>query len=164
MVVVFNVTINYNSVISWWSVLLVEETGAPGENYRPNRIIQDKSLWKFLPTDYMIASSYPRKLIWVQDDEVTFNKYKYVKIQQEKHSPMVVFVVSNKTNIHPWLFSWYPSTRQTFTHDCFRGIHQQDKHSPMVVFVVSNKTNIHPWLFSSYLTRQTFTHGCFRGI
>ena len=71
---VFNVTINYISVISWWSVLLVEETGGTGENYRPIRIIQDKSLWKFLPIDYMIASSYPRKLIWVQDDEVTFNK------------------------------------------------------------------------------------------
>jgi hypothetical protein len=43
--------------------------------------------------------------------------------QQDKHSPMVVFVVSiNKTNIHPWLFSWYPSTRQTFTHGCFRRI------------------------------------------
>ena len=23
------------SVISWWSVLLVEETGVPGENHRP---------------------------------------------------------------------------------------------------------------------------------
>jgi hypothetical protein len=53
---------------------------------------------------------------------------------------MVVFVVSNKTNIHPWLFSWY-LTRQTFTHGCFRGIYQ-DKHSPMVVFVISNKTNM----------------------
>ena len=23
------------SVVSWWSVLLVEETGVPGENHRP---------------------------------------------------------------------------------------------------------------------------------
>ena len=29
---VFNVTFNNISVISWWSVLLVEETGVPGEN------------------------------------------------------------------------------------------------------------------------------------
>ena len=28
---VFNVTFNNISVISWWSVLLVEETGIPGE-------------------------------------------------------------------------------------------------------------------------------------
>jgi hypothetical protein len=29
---VFNATFNNISVISWWSVLLVEETGGPGEN------------------------------------------------------------------------------------------------------------------------------------
>jgi hypothetical protein len=34
-VMVFNVTFNNISVISWWSVLLVEETGGPGENHRP---------------------------------------------------------------------------------------------------------------------------------
>jgi len=32
---VFNVTFNNISVISWQLVLLVEETGVPGENYRP---------------------------------------------------------------------------------------------------------------------------------
>ena len=32
---VFNATFNNSLVISWWSVLLVEETGVPGENYRP---------------------------------------------------------------------------------------------------------------------------------
>jgi hypothetical protein len=32
---VFNATFNNISVISWWSVLLVEETGVPGENHRP---------------------------------------------------------------------------------------------------------------------------------
>ena len=31
---VFNTTFNNISVISWWSVLLVEETGEPGENHR----------------------------------------------------------------------------------------------------------------------------------
>ena len=31
----FNVTFNNISVISWWSVLLVEETGVPGENFLP---------------------------------------------------------------------------------------------------------------------------------
>jgi hypothetical protein len=30
---VFNATFNNISVISWWSVLLVEETGEPGENH-----------------------------------------------------------------------------------------------------------------------------------
>jgi hypothetical protein len=34
---VFNATFNNISVISWWSVLVVEETGVPGEiqNHRP---------------------------------------------------------------------------------------------------------------------------------
>jgi hypothetical protein len=31
--IVFNATFNNISVISWWSVLLVEETGEPGENH-----------------------------------------------------------------------------------------------------------------------------------
>jgi len=31
---VFNATFNNISVISWRSVLLVEETGVPGENHR----------------------------------------------------------------------------------------------------------------------------------
>jgi hypothetical protein len=30
---VFNATFNNISVISWWLVLLVEETGVPGENH-----------------------------------------------------------------------------------------------------------------------------------
>ena len=32
---VFNATFNNISVISWWSVLLVEETEVPGENHWP---------------------------------------------------------------------------------------------------------------------------------
>ena len=33
--IAFNATFNNISVISWRSVLLVEETGVPGENHRP---------------------------------------------------------------------------------------------------------------------------------
>jgi hypothetical protein len=32
-VMMFNAIFNNISVISWWSVLLVEETGLPGENH-----------------------------------------------------------------------------------------------------------------------------------
>jgi hypothetical protein len=32
---VFNATFNNISAISWWSVLLVDEIGEPGENHRP---------------------------------------------------------------------------------------------------------------------------------
>jgi hypothetical protein len=34
-IMVFNTTFNKISAISWQSVLLVEETTVPGENYRP---------------------------------------------------------------------------------------------------------------------------------
>jgi len=33
---VFNVTFNNISIISWRSILLVEETGVPGENHLPS--------------------------------------------------------------------------------------------------------------------------------
>jgi hypothetical protein len=35
VVMVFNATFNNISVILWWSILLVEETGVPRENHRP---------------------------------------------------------------------------------------------------------------------------------
>jgi len=35
-VMVFNATFNNISVISWRSVLLLEESGVPGENHRPS--------------------------------------------------------------------------------------------------------------------------------
>jgi len=35
LLMVFNATFNNISVISWRSVLLVEESGVPGENHRP---------------------------------------------------------------------------------------------------------------------------------
>jgi hypothetical protein len=38
-VMVFNVTFNNISVISWWSVLLVEETEVPGETTDLQQVI-----------------------------------------------------------------------------------------------------------------------------
>ena len=35
VIMVFNATFNDTSAISWRSLLLVEETGIPGENHRP---------------------------------------------------------------------------------------------------------------------------------
>jgi hypothetical protein len=32
-IMVFNTTFNAISVISWWSALMIEETGVPGENH-----------------------------------------------------------------------------------------------------------------------------------
>ena len=48
----FNATFNNISVVSWWSVLLVEETGLPWENYRPA-----ESHWQTL--SHNVVSSTP---------------------------------------------------------------------------------------------------------
>ena len=53
MFMVFNATFNNISVISWWSVLLVEETGVPGENHR-----HVASHWQTL--SHNVVSSKPR--------------------------------------------------------------------------------------------------------
>ena len=50
---VFNTTFNNNSVTSWRSALLVEDTGVPGENHRPAT-----SHWQTL--SHNVVSSTPR--------------------------------------------------------------------------------------------------------
>jgi hypothetical protein len=50
---VFNATFNNISAISWWSVLLVEETGVPRENHQP--VV---SHWQTLSQN--VVSSTPR--------------------------------------------------------------------------------------------------------
>jgi hypothetical protein len=53
---VFNATFNNISVISWRSVLLVEETGVPGEN-RPDASLSFLSLQKkYLPINTKITN------------------------------------------------------------------------------------------------------------
>ncbi len=52
-VVVFNATFNNISIISWRSVLLIGETGVPGENHRPGL-----RHWQTL--SHNVVSSTPR--------------------------------------------------------------------------------------------------------
>ena len=60
-VMVFNTTFNNISVISWWSVLFVEETWVPGENHRP-----DANHWQTL--SHNVVSSTPRlNRIWTHN-------------------------------------------------------------------------------------------------
>jgi hypothetical protein len=42
-IIVFNATFNTISAILWWSVLLAEETGVPGENHAINIYIEGLS-------------------------------------------------------------------------------------------------------------------------
>ena len=64
---VFNATFNNISVISWRSVLLVGETGVPGENYRPVA-----NHWQTLSHD--VVSNTPR-LGLVRTHNVSGDKY-----------------------------------------------------------------------------------------
>jgi hypothetical protein len=64
---VFNVTFSNISAISWQSVLLVEETGVPGENHRPVTSHQQ-------PSSHNVLSSIPR-LSWIQTRNVIGDRY-----------------------------------------------------------------------------------------
>ena len=47
----FNATFNKTSAISWWSVLLMEEIGVPGENHRPAT-----SHWRTLSRNVVLST------------------------------------------------------------------------------------------------------------
>jgi hypothetical protein len=51
--ILLNATFNNTSAISWQSVLLVEETGVPGENHRPVAIYRQN-------LSHNVISSTPR--------------------------------------------------------------------------------------------------------
>jgi hypothetical protein len=54
-VIVFNTTFNNISVISWQSVLLVEETGGPGETHRPGYLFSVDKNYKWMLTFYITS-------------------------------------------------------------------------------------------------------------
>jgi hypothetical protein len=60
---VFNATFNNISVISWQSVLLVEETGGPGENHRPARPQITDKLYHIMLYNSLWAGVEPQKSI-----------------------------------------------------------------------------------------------------
>jgi hypothetical protein len=55
---VFNAPFNNISVISWWSVLLVRETGVLGENYQPAA-----SHWQTL--SHNVVSNTPKEEFFI---------------------------------------------------------------------------------------------------
>jgi hypothetical protein len=67
-VMVFNATFNTISAISWWSDLLVEETGVPGEIHRP--VV---SHWQTISHNVVsdVEQTWPTSIIW--QDKSTYN-------------------------------------------------------------------------------------------
>ena len=91
---VFNATFNNISVISWPSVLLVQETGVPGENHRPAA-----SHWQTL--SHNVVSSTPRhecgRTHNLSGDRHELHRYNYQTITTTTIPCIeVVFRISNK--------------------------------------------------------------------
>ena len=89
----FNATFNNISVISWWAVLLVEESGVPGENHRPIAI-HWQTLWHngvsstlawALP--FLLTIKSNQRILWkdhLNGDGQQFHQYQ----QQNKQPPL----------------------------------------------------------------------------
>ena len=79
---VFNVTFNNFSVISWRSFLLVGEAGVPGETHRPVA-----SQWQTL--SYNVVSSTPRH----KRDYIPKKKYMYLFVKNKNSISIYIFCV-----------------------------------------------------------------------
>ena len=77
MVMVFNATFKNISVISWWSVPLVEETGVPRENNRP--VASHWQTWS-----HNVVSSIYRNKIHVYVNADNFKKKYFPQIYFKK--------------------------------------------------------------------------------
>jgi len=95
---VFNATFNNISVISWWSVLLVEETGVPGENHRPVA-----SQWQAL--SHNVVSSTPRQSGFrthnISGDRHWFKK-KYSPLLRTNFISSLILELSHMTSNIAW--------------------------------------------------------------
>ena len=94
---VFNATVNNISVISWWSVLLVKETGGNGENHRPVA-----THWQTLSLPLLInALVYPYRVDGIKQ---TY-KHGYIYIYTHEHTNQSYI----KTNIIIMQLYWVHS-------------------------------------------------------
>ena len=102
---VFNATSNNISVVSWWSVLLVEETGRPGDNHQPVA-----SHWQTLLHNVvhlaLIEIRIHRRYItnkWDRYKDHNTDRQKPISRWNIKTAPFVTtFMHINTTNIKSW--------------------------------------------------------------
>ena len=90
--VVFNATFNNISVISWLSVLLVEETGVPGENHR-----HVTSHWQTL-SHIVVSNRMHLSLSGIQTHNVSLN----IVLYYNKSPVMVLFKTIVKLRVNFW--------------------------------------------------------------
>jgi hypothetical protein len=116
---VFNATFNNISVISWWSVLLVEKTGVPEEKHWPVA-----SHWQTLSTN--VVSSTPRlSSIWTHNfsgnrhwlHSSYKSNYHMIMIMTTTTPQRVIktILVTNTCSNYKWNRTVYPSRAPSFT-------------------------------------------------
>ena len=80
----FNATFNNISAISWWSVLLVEETGVPGEDHRPvarmynalHTMISENKIITYVKSSYLVVREFEiETLIDILADTIEYTSY-----------------------------------------------------------------------------------------
>ena len=95
---VFNATFNNISVILWWSVLFVEETGVPGENHRPAT-----SHWQTLSHNVVLSKL---RLSGIQTHVNGVNLIRYARNQKigqpNNFARLVRFMVFNNISVISW--------------------------------------------------------------
>ena len=74
---VFNATFNNISVISWWSVLLVEEIGVSGENHAPLLKLFFKAYLYLTNVQFLSSSNSLATISQCQSQCLFFVKYRY---------------------------------------------------------------------------------------
>jgi hypothetical protein len=129
---VFNATFNSISVILWWSVLLEEETGVPGENHRPVT-----SLWQTVSHNVVSSKSCHEgfeltTLVVIGTDCTGSCKSNNHTIMT---APFVIFTLAHHTwgFIH-YMIHYFPSYKTTPTkhHPSFQARFQMHWDSEIV--------------------------------
>ena len=97
---VFNATFNNNSVISWRSVLLVKETGVPGENHWPGI-----SHWQTLSHNVVSRAFQLTTLVVIGTDCTGKSNYHTITTTTAPSYKWLTFLQMTSVLIIPWLVS-----------------------------------------------------------
>ena len=130
---VINATCNNISVISWWSVLLVEETGVPGENFQPvtshwqtlaHNVVLSKPRheWESNSQLYWVigtacTGSYKSRphchkdpsldnWSWIHKQDFTQNGLHTITINERQHINIRSTILGQSLLIVHWLLAW----------------------------------------------------------
>ena len=99
---VFNATFNNISVISWWSVLLVEETAVPRENHWP--VASD---WQTSSRNVVSSTPCHEQGLFIHSYEFSFELKSWFD-SYWKYFDFLILIVFNTTYSNISAISWRP--------------------------------------------------------